>query len=233
MDIRWELLDAATQEVLYSTTTSASSETGGQTGGSAVQVAFSRLFSSLLGSREFVAAFPTGDLAPTVAIAPVLAPTNWPTAIPAAADLIYLTEEDALPSDRSTVFERVAEGVVSILGPTGSGSGFVISRDGLALTNHHVIEGQAWLVATTRANDTLAVRLIRSDADADIALVQIMCESDCVTVQLRPCRRTSAILPRGDRAAAPYSATQLVDSSTYKALGHSRSRHPPEPSPPG
>ena len=184
MDVRWELLDAGTQEVLYSTTTSASSETGGQTG-DAVQVAFQRLFTSLLGSRQFVAAFPEeGIVAPSVAIAPVSAAADWPTAIPAAADLIYITEEDALPSNRSTVFERVAEGVVSIFGPTGRGSGFIISRNGLALTNHHVIEGQSWLAATTRANDTLAVRLIRSDADADVALVQVLCLSECVTVQL-------------------------------------------------
>ena len=39
-------------------------------------------------------------------------------------------------------------------------------------------------MAITRANDTLAVRLIRSDADADVALVQVLCESDCVTVVL-------------------------------------------------
>lgn len=184
MDVRWELLDAATQNVLYSTTTSASSETGGQTG-DAIIVAFRRLFASLLGSREFVEAFPTGGaIAPSGGIAPVLVAADWPTAMPAAADLIYITEEDARPSDRSTVFERVAESVVSIFGPTGRGSAFIISRDGLALTNHHVIEDQAWLAATTRDNDTLAVRLVRSDADADVALVQVMCEPDCITVEL-------------------------------------------------
>ncbi len=55
----------------------------------------------------------------------------------------------------------------------GSGSGFVIEREGLILTNHHVIDG-AERIAVKFANGRNALaRIVGTDPDTDIALIRV------------------------------------------------------------
>ena len=60
----------------------------------------------------------------------------------------------------------------------------MISRDGLALTNHHVIDGQHTLTALFADGRERPARVIRTNEEADIALIEIACEEDCWTVSL-------------------------------------------------
>ena len=53
------------------------------------------------------------------------------------------------------------------------GSGFLISPDGLALTNSHVVNGRSRLKATTDDGDTLDADLIGDDAATDLALIRL------------------------------------------------------------
>jgi S1-C subfamily serine protease len=76
------------------------------------------------------------------------------------------------------VVSRVGPAVVSISGQSpggsgGQGSGFIITPDGFALTNSHVIHGRDRLRAVTEEGDTLDARLIGDDPSTDLALVRL------------------------------------------------------------
>ena len=55
----------------------------------------------------------------------------------------------------------------------GIGSGFVISRDGIVITNHHVVEGAEQIVVTTRSGDDYPAILLGEDPLTDIAVLRI------------------------------------------------------------
>ncbi len=55
----------------------------------------------------------------------------------------------------------------------GSGSGVVISPDGLALTNSHVAHGRRQLTATTTEGDRIDADLVGDDPATDLALVRL------------------------------------------------------------
>jgi S1-C subfamily serine protease len=100
-----------------------------------------------------------------------------PGASPAADD-----DGEALDAYSQAVVaavERVAPSVVLIQTERaggqggGTGSGFVLTPDGLIVTNAHVVEGgKAWHVVLP-AGDRLRAQLIGSDPDTDIAVLRV------------------------------------------------------------
>lgn len=106
-------------------------------------------------------------------------PTPSPTPTPADSDIL-----DA--------YSRAVMGVVDSIGPAvigvsgrhtswreedqprgGSGSGVILSADGLAITNSHVVGGRDKLTATTRDGDRIDAALIGDDPATDLALIQL------------------------------------------------------------
>jgi S1-C subfamily serine protease len=76
------------------------------------------------------------------------------------------------------VVRRVGPAVISISGQAevrsgGQGSGFIITPDGFALTNSHVVHGLHRLRAVTEEGDALDVRLIGDDPSTDLALIRL------------------------------------------------------------
>ena len=76
------------------------------------------------------------------------------------------------------VVEKVAPAVVSITGSNrdserGSGSGFIVSHEGHAVTNSHVVAGRRHLVALTNDGDRVDATVLGDDAATDIALVKL------------------------------------------------------------
>ncbi len=85
----------------------------------------------------------------------------------------------------SDIFKEVSPSVVSIMATsidpfkiqnrvkTGIGSGFIISKDGLILTNSHVVVGSQHLVVTLDDGTKVVGKLIGADPILDLAVLKI------------------------------------------------------------
>ena len=56
---------------------------------------------------------------------------------------------------------------------TGSGSGFIVSADGLILTNNHVVMGTSTLSVTLSDGSELPATIVQTDATHDLALIKV------------------------------------------------------------
>ena len=92
---------------------------------------------------------------------------------PKDADLL-----DAYSQAVIGVVEAVAPAVLGI-GPApesergGSGSGYLISPDGYAVTNSHVVDGRPRVMAQTPDGDRLDARVVGDDPATDVALIRL------------------------------------------------------------
>ncbi len=92
---------------------------------------------------------------------------------PADADLL-----DAYSQAVIGVVQKVGPAVVSVTGRRGDrsggmGSGFLITPDGYALTNSHVVHGRDRLGTLTQDGDSLDAELIGDDPATDTALIRV------------------------------------------------------------
>jgi S1-C subfamily serine protease len=74
------------------------------------------------------------------------------------------------------VVDTVSPAVISVTGAArtgGSGSGFLISPDGYAVTNSHVAAGRRRLVAETGEGDRVDAELVGDDPATDLALLRL------------------------------------------------------------
>jgi 2-alkenal reductase len=63
--------------------------------------------------------------------------------------------------------------VVYIINGQGSGSGFVYSENGYIVTNNHVVDGSQQVEVVFSTGERMLGELIGSDADSDLAVVQV------------------------------------------------------------
>jgi len=109
---------------------------------------------------------------------PTAMPTNAP-AEPSAAPMLQLPNvADTVERVRGAVLSIVAESIVldrfgNRRSNFGSGTGVIFSRDGLALTNNHVIEGATNIIVTMDDGSQLEAELLGADALADLAVLRI------------------------------------------------------------
>lgn len=78
----------------------------------------------------------------------------------------------------------VMTGVFVIKVPDGFGSGFIIARSGLALTNYHVVRGVSEFDAVLSDRRTVRGRVLRVSDRDDVALVQVDCGTICPAIAL-------------------------------------------------
>jgi S1-C subfamily serine protease len=76
------------------------------------------------------------------------------------------------------VVETVSPAVISITGRDadgrgGAGSGFIVTPDGYALTNSHVVEDRQRLTAETTEGDRLRAEIVGDDPATDLAVVRL------------------------------------------------------------
>ena len=94
---------------------------------------------------------------------------------PAASDADLL---DAYSQAVIHVVETVAPAVISVSGREaggrgGAGSGFIVTPDGYALTNSHVVNDRPQLTAETAEGDKLRAELVGDDPATDLAVVRL------------------------------------------------------------
>jgi S1-C subfamily serine protease len=126
------------------------------------------------------------------------------------------------------VVDAVSPAVVSITTPAnerpgGSGSGFIISPDGLAITNSHVVGGRARVVAESNDGDRLAADVLGDDPSTDVALLRLAAsdlpyaslgESDSLRVG-------QLVIAMG----SPFGFQSTVSTGVVSAVGRSMRSH--------
>lgn len=127
--------------------------------------------------------YPSTATRPQTAIAEVVG-DDWHRMVPPPTTIIELGPNDKNPSSKRDNFERSADAVVALAGSHGAATAFLITRDGLALANHHVVANQNGLKANLRDGRQLAVRVLRTDSGTDVALIQVNCSTDCFTLAI-------------------------------------------------
>ena len=113
---------------------------------------------------------------------PSAAPNPEPVPIPAEV----LKAADAEEQVNIRVYANTNRGVVNITTAasssglfadesttSGSGSGFVIDREGHILTNYHVIEGADSVQVTLADGSTLEAKVVGADASNDVAVIRV------------------------------------------------------------
>ena len=102
---------------------------------------------------------------------------------------------------------------------SGTGSGFVIDREGHIVTNYHVVEGAEQVVVTLSDETSVDATVVGVDAGNDIAVLKIDVEAD----KLHPVEMgTSADLRVGQRAIAignPFGLDRTLTTGVISSLG--------------
>ncbi|MEY2505470.1 MAG: hypothetical protein QOG27_1750 [Verrucomicrobiota bacterium] len=156
------------------------------------------------------------DAGAAAAGTPVAAAAPAPAAAPARS-----------ATDVSALYERVSPGVVSVDVTTaqggGTGSGFVLDRDGYILTNDHVVDGaQTVRVQFAEAGASgVAARVVGTDPSTDLALLKV----DASDRKLTPLALgSSKNLKVGQPAIAigsPFRLEGTLTTGVISALGRS------------
>ena len=139
------------------------------------------------------------------------------------------------PTDAALLddYSQVVSDVVDRVGPSvvridvrkqgrsaGSGSGVIISSDGLALTNSHVVQGSRTVNLITLEGRDLQARVLGDDPDTDLALLRVEADVSLPAAKLGD----SAKLKRGQIAIAignPLGFDATVTAGVVSALGRS------------
>ena len=102
------------------------------------------------------------------------APVRGSLAAVGGVDVATRVAADAAPSVVTIATQDVA-GTDPFTGgaATGSGSGFVVSADGLILTNNHVITGASAIRVIFEGGRELTATVVATDAELDLALVRV------------------------------------------------------------
>ena len=104
-------------------------------------------------------------------------------------------------------------------GPAGSGSGFVITPDGYAVTNSHVVSKAAELTVSLPDGRESPATLVGDDPDTDLAVIRIAAHVDdwCVLGDSSKVEVGQVAIAIG----SPYGFQHTVTSGIVSALGRS------------
>lgn len=104
---------------------------------------------------------------------------------------------------------------------TSLGSGFILSADGLIMTNHHVIDGADEIVVKLQDQRQLTAEIIGSDASSDIAILKVEA-TDLPAVKLgnsKSLRVGEWVMAIGSPLGFEYSVTSGIVSAKNRTFG--------------
>jgi S1-C subfamily serine protease len=112
-----------------------------------------------------------------------------PEPLPIPGDLLKAADADEqinirvyANTNRSVVNITTAASSIGLFGDEsttgGSGSGFVIDREGHILTNYHVIEGADTVQVTFADGSPLEAKIVGADASNDVAVIRVDLPAD-------------------------------------------------------
>ncbi|VAW47014.1 HtrA protease/chaperone protein [hydrothermal vent metagenome] len=104
--------------------------------------------------------------------------------------------------------------------PHSLGSGFIISKDGYILTNHHVVEGADEIIVTMRDRKELKAEVIGSDKRTDVALLKVKA-SDLPFAKIGSRKNLKVgqwVLAIGEPFGLDYTVTHGIISALGRAL---------------
>lgn len=84
-----------------------------------------------------------------------------------------LASSNDLEASLIQVYQNTNPSVVYIITPSGSGSGFVYSQDGMIVTNNHVVAGTRSFEVVFANGDRQRASLVGAEADGDLAVIQV------------------------------------------------------------
>lgn len=104
-------------------------------------------------------------------------------------------------SEEGELFKTLREGVVTIEGEIGSGTGFLFDSSGLILTNQHVVSKSNEIRVRFDKKTAVRARLLAEDAERDIAILQVNLSpcSNCRTLDLAKNTPESPSVIEGER----------------------------------
>ncbi len=76
-------------------------------------------------------------------------------------------------TEEAIIFQKLRDGVFTVFGDEGHGSGFLIDRRGMILTNHHVISNSSYIRIQIDDTTKVAGKLLVVDELADIAILLV------------------------------------------------------------
>lgn len=106
---------------------------------------------------------------------------------------------------------------------SGEGSGFVISPDGLVLTNAHVVNGADEITATLSDGRTATAKVLGYDVDMDLALLKLTEPGPWAHVELGDSEATEVgdwVLAMGNPLGLGHTVTAGIVSAKGRVLGH-------------
>jgi S1-C subfamily serine protease len=178
---------------------------------------------------EGVEIFPTDDSSaitaepPKIIDEPTAGPT--PTLVPDAERAQFDNEEDVLVN----IYQRVNPAVVYIAvtvaatdnseGGTGTGSGFVIDKQGHIVTNNHVVASADTVEVSFADGTTAKAKIVGRDSYSDLAVIKVdVPEEELVPVELGD----SSNLHPGQKVIAignPFGLAGTMTSGIISAIG--------------
>lgn len=151
---------------------------------------------------------------------PVLQIQATPPVVPTPAD------PAEMGSTLEALYQQVLPGVVSIRTNGSLGSGFVFDAEGHVITNQHVVEGASEVELSFSSGFKALGTVIGSDADADIAVIQVQ---NAPAEQIHPLALgDSNTLNVGEQVVAignPFGLTGTMTLGIVSGLGRTQVAH--------
>ena len=122
--------------------------------------------------------------------------------------------------------ERIQASVVQIETASGNGTGFIISADGIVVTNEHVVDGARTVTVWVAGGRSFSGDVVERNAMADIALVQIDSKERFANIVVGDPDKTrvgdevlALGFPLADRIGSNLTVTRGIISSTRDDSG--------------